>query len=200
MKSSVFILILMMMALVMGMIVTFASCAGKKKNAEVEEIKVTDVYQELRNQVFTISPQDIGIELKAETEPWGVLMEFGLPGVVVTLVALGNGEASMYFSSGGGVLGGGGYETVRKAAKAFVVFSETCLEKMKPVSTYPLPKNGNVKFLVLTGKGVFSSGEFLETDLRENKNEFSPLYHKGHQLITELRLISERMERESSTK
>ena len=200
MKSSVFILIVMMMAPVIGMILTFAACAGKKENTQVKEIKVTDVYQEFRNLVFTISPQDIGIEMKAETEPWGILMEFGLPGVAVTLVAFGNGEASMYFSSGGGVIGGGENETVRKAAKAFVAFSETYLEKMKPVSTYPLPKDGNVKFLVLAGKGAFSSGEFLETDLRENKSKFSPLFHKGHQLITELRLISERMEREGSTK
>ncbi|NIM17589.1 MAG: hypothetical protein GTO45_36710 [Candidatus Aminicenantes bacterium] len=200
MRINAFILILMMMALVMGMIFTFAACAGKKENAKVEEIKVTDVYRKLRNQVFTISPQDIGIELKSKTQPWGILMEFGLPGAVVTLVTFGSGEASMYFSSGGGVLGGGEHETVRKAAKAFVAFSETYLEKMKPGSTYPLPKDGNVKFLVLTGKGVFSSQEFLETDLRENKSKFSPLFHKGHQLITELRLISERMEREGSTK
>ena len=47
-------------------------------------------------------------------------METGYDAVTVTLFALSDGTTSLYFSNGGGVIGGQGYEAVRRANEAFL--------------------------------------------------------------------------------
>jgi hypothetical protein len=54
---------------------------------------------------------------------------------------------------------------------------------MEVTTAYPLPEPGNVRFYVLTPSGIFTH-EANEIDLR--KNEFTPLYAAGHQLLNAL--------------
>ena len=51
---------------------------------------------------------------------WGLLMEMGFPNGTATLFALADGTTSLYYSSGGGVLGGQGHEAVRRANAALL--------------------------------------------------------------------------------
>jgi hypothetical protein len=55
---------------------------------------------------------DIGVSsASSEGVPLGVLMETGYDSATVTLFALSDGTTSLYFSNGGGVIGGQGQET-----------------------------------------------------------------------------------------
>ena len=149
----------------------------------------TNPYDELRSQVFETSPETIGIEAKAG-QPYAVLMEIGFSEGVATLVSYIDGNASLYLSSGGGVIGGFAHENVRKTAINFVSNSKEYISKMEIANSYPLPQPGYVRFYVLTKEGVYSI-EDKEQGIQEG-NDFTPLYTCGQNVITELRKISEK--------
>jgi hypothetical protein len=150
------------------------------------------VYPGLRRQVFESTPETLGLTIASESKaPWAILMEMGYPTAVVTLASFATGDASLYFSSGGGILGGGYHQPVHDAAKRFVATAEDYVDKMALVTLYPVPELGRVRFYVLTRQGVFTS-EAREQDLGAKKNELASLFYAGQDVITELRLVSEK--------
>src|SRR5258708_14763878 len=74
-----------------------------------------EVIRDLREQAFTVAV--------AEGQPRSVvvlLMETAYPKAVATLACFADGTTSLYFSTGGGMLGAGQHESVRAAASAFL--------------------------------------------------------------------------------
>ncbi len=137
------------------------------------------------------TPASIGITPEpGNTEPWGILMEMGRPGGVATLVAFATGDASLYFSTGGGVIGGVTHENVVRAARHFVSTAQGYTDRMEIVTTTPLPDPGKVRFYLLTPQGILAA-KADEKDLGKRRHELSPLFYAGQEVITELRLISE---------
>ncbi|MGC3961509.1 MAG: hypothetical protein QM813_27370 [Verrucomicrobiota bacterium] len=80
---------------------------------------INETYVDLRNHVFQLSSDWIQGEGRFERVPIAVLMEFSLPQAIVTLLAVDDGTASLYFSNGGGLIGAGTSEAVRKGCLGF---------------------------------------------------------------------------------
>jgi hypothetical protein len=161
--------------------VTFAS-VGTHAMTEGEQ-----TYKGLRELALKISPEDFGLKLGDGITAYGVLMEFTLPKATVTLTSYSSGDASLYISSGGGILGGIGHEAVRNAARQFVSSAQTFLSKMKEIASFPLPPTGMTHFYVLTNHGLYGSAELISDDLRNPKSEFFALFAAGQDVITEIR-------------
>ena len=142
----------------------------------------------LRNQALTVSAKDLGVS-QSTHEPFAVVMDIGYTQAVVTVVSFASGDASIYFSTGGGVLGGVGHESVRKAAIAFVHESSHLTGKMQPAANCPYPAPGAVRFYVRTNAGTLAA-EAPEKELASGKSALSPLYIAGQDVITQLRLIT----------
>jgi hypothetical protein len=143
---------------------------------------------ELRDRLVKGSPSDFGVT--PDGSVWGVLMETGYPGAAVTLAALADGNASLYVSTGGGVIGGGEHEAVRAAAKRFVHQAGGFTAAMSAASSFPFPAEGRTRFYLLTTEGVVQV-EAAEGDLGGGKHALSPLFYAGHEVITALREASE---------
>lgn len=153
-----------------------------------------DAYMRLRYQALTTIAARLGLpgELKPN-DPYGVLMEMGIPNSVVTLAAFADGDARLYYKTGGGMVGGISHESVRRAAQEFVNLSRKALGRMAKVTEYPLPDPDRVRFYVLTPRGVFST----ETDrqrLGETMNDLSMLFRSGQEVVTEMRQVQETKE------
>ena len=147
--------------------------------------------QELRSKIFATDPKELGLApSKKRPHIWGVLMEIGYPEATATLVALGEGTVSFYFSNGGGIIGAGEHMSVRNEAAKFIDSSEECLDQLSPASTFPLPSEGRVRFYVLTFSGPLTV-DAAERELGEGKHPLSRLFYAGHKVITEIRQISE---------
>jgi hypothetical protein len=153
------------------------------------------LYQDLRSQAFAGSRTSFGLPATATataTEPWGVLMDSSFKdGGSYTVVAIVDGSASIYLSTGGGFIGGVAHETVRKAAKAMVGIAETFQPQMALTTSYPLPKGGETTFYLLTDAGVFTATA-SEQALANKQHAFSPLFYAAQAVITQYRLINER--------
>jgi hypothetical protein len=118
-------------------------------------------------------------------------MEMGYPEATVTLVAVADGATSLYFSSGGGIIGGGEHDAVRQAALAFLETIDRNLDGLEPSEESPLPERGRVRFNVL-GYDSRWTAEAAEDDLGEGRHPLSTVFHAGQTVITQLRLIEQR--------
>lgn len=146
-------------------------------------------FRKLREQVLQVSASQLGLQIAPE-EPYGVLMETGYPKAAVTLLSLGEGTTSLYFSNGGGIIGGIGHASVRAASQKFISIAGQYSKDMKPTKEYPLPEIGQVRFYVLTPSGV-RTYQAQEDDLGYKRDQFWPLFYSGQEVLTELRLTTE---------
>jgi hypothetical protein len=161
----------------------------KKKSKTTAE--PAEIYANLRNQVFKINPKDVGIlQTKKTPNVWGVLMETGYPEAVVTLVSLADGTTSLYFSNGGGMIGGGEHATVSRSTKSFIAAAEKYHRQMPLTGSFPFPAVGRVRFYVLTFSGVLTS-DVGENKLGRGKHELSPLFYSGQEVIAQFRVVQE---------
>ena len=113
-------------------------------------------YEDLRNMALSVTQEQIGVNISAdETKIYGVIMDWDLGEGIATVVAFKSGDASVYLSSGGGVIGGTGHENVKTAAIRLVKEAHKYLANTKPTDKTPLPGKDMVNFYFLTNKGKF---------------------------------------------
>jgi hypothetical protein len=145
-----------------------------------------DVYDGLRAGIlqgtrssFNLSPTS------APVVPWGVVMDWGVTEGSATVVALSDGHASIYLSSGGGYLGGSqSHDSIRKAAQTAVTTAAEFQSLMKSTNAYPLPHRGEVIFYLLTDAGVFTASG-LQQEMSSHRHKLSKLGDAMQLIITE---------------
>lgn len=168
-------------------ILAFLGLGGSAHSAQSPK-EPEAVTQDLRMMALTLTPDAIGISQKTYPhEVWGVLMETGMEGgAVYTVVALADGTTSLYFSTGGGVIGAGEHASVRQASSEFIVLANSAIAAANPTASYPLPKVGQTTFYFLTLRGV-KTYSAKEVDLGEMRDGLSNLFHAGHGVIAAVR-------------
>jgi hypothetical protein len=123
----------------------------------------------------------------------GVLMETGYANGSASLVALENGAASLYLSTGGGVIGGESIPEVRAAAIRMCELAARLVPEA-PASPgdakHPLPAPSEVRFLILTPDGVRTLVT-SRAGAERGRGAQRDLFHAGHAVLTALREASE---------
>lgn len=154
-----------------------------------------DVYAGLREQILGLDPNTVRLgPTPGRPRVWGGLMETGYPHGTATVVALADGTTSLYTSSGFGIIGGGAHPSVVAATRAFLDTIEAHLEQLPPSSDTTLPGPGQVMIRALTHAGPRVT-EAAEDDLGHGRHPLAPVFHAGHDVLTELRLLHERTDR-----
>ena len=140
--------------------------------------------------VLGLTPSEIG--LSAENTPgevWGIVMETGIERGFYTLVVLGDGTTSLYFSNGGGIIGAGEREPVREASRELLATSNRFVGNAALASDTTPPNKGATKFFLLTFDGL-RSYVAPEVELGEQRDPLAPLFHSAHAVIAQLRLAT----------
>jgi hypothetical protein len=147
-----------------------------------------DVMREMRERVFSMPPGEIGLEPgPGHRSVWCVLMEMIRPNkAVVSLVTIADGTTSLYFSSGGGIIGAGQHATVREESDRFIALIDEHVEAFAPTEDHPMPEIGRVRFYVRTFDGL-RTAEADERELGEQRHSLSPLFLAGHSVIAAVR-------------
>jgi hypothetical protein len=157
-----------------------------------KKLTPAEVAAGLREQAFAVEPAQVSAKQSpGHPRTWGLVMETGYPKAVASLVTFCDGTTSMYFSSGGGVIGAGQHAEVREASKTLLASADGYLKDFVPTAAHPLPDAGRVRFYARTFDGL-KTAEADEKELGEGRHRLSPLFHAGHQVIAYLRQISER--------
>jgi hypothetical protein len=158
---------------------------------EIEKYEVDERYTDLRQQILTTPPSNLGLTASPSSQVWAVLMEMGTPEAIVTLLTIADGTVSLYFSNGGGIIGVGQHEGPRKACLKLLAAAPDYLQHANPTLNFPLPILGRTQFYFMTFIGAFKA-EAAEADLEKNLSPLSPFYYQAQNVITEARLAEER--------
>ncbi|MBN2146955.1 MAG: hypothetical protein JW726_06185 [Anaerolineales bacterium] len=155
------------------------------------EANPAPIYLQLRNMILSLRPDQAGLRpTPAAPHVWGVLMETRYPQAVSTLVCLADGTTSLYFSTGGGMLGSGQHLPVARAAKKLVAAAEDYYLQAEATSEFALPADGMVQFCLLTYTRAYSI-QAEEKQLAGQQHPFSALFFAAHEVITQVRLLQE---------
>ena len=162
---------------------------GRLRKQPQSKAASKDIYTDLRNLALQNSRVKLGLPpTPTSTQPWGVIMDWGLAEGTATVVALSDGNASIYLSSGGGFIGGISHESIRKAAQKMVAIAAECQPQAHAATTYPLPKPSQISFYLLTDKGIFAANA-SEEELSSHRHPLSKLSDAGQNILTQYRLI-----------
>jgi hypothetical protein len=161
---------------------------SKKMNAEL--------MRELRLKMLA-APSEMDLKPTSEfPRVCGVLMDWPIDQGTVTVVSLSTGDASIYSTGTFGVFGGIGHATVRIAATNFVKLADKYYDQATPTNDYPYPKPGLVRFYLVGFNGVRTIEADLNS-LRNGRDKYSDLYMQGQQVITEMRLVTQKQRGET---
>lgn len=199
--------------LLSGLAFFLTSCAGKASSANRQpaiedtsrpqaqdtsrqaQYNNENPYEGLRNLALNFKPEDLQLSLPAgKITVYGIVMDWGIPEGAVTMTSFMNGDASLYFSSGGGLLGGGQHQKISNAAKQFVSLAQNFLGKATRTENKPLPQNNEIKFYLITNKGIYVGQDTME-NFEGKTSDWLPLYKKAHEVLTELRLVYQEREK-----
>lgn len=146
-------------------------------------------YMGLRRQAILATPEQFQLQLsKNEETAFGVIAEFGMGGGSATIVSFITGDASMYTSRGGGIIGGGiSHENVKSSAIDLVAVGQRFFSKMPKSSSLNTPKDGYIKFYILTNKATYSF-EDKESEITNPNSNWTELFNAANEVITQLRV------------
>lgn len=109
-------------------------------------------YLKLRDTALDLSAADL--DLPESTPVVAAFVEFELGDAVATLVCIATGDASLYYSTGGGRMGGGGIPAVKEAALRLVAAFAERLGHLPVVDHVTLPDADHTGFIALTPDGA----------------------------------------------
>jgi hypothetical protein len=165
---------------------------GRKSKANTIANNSGNPYKELRDKALHITPQELELELPAsKTVVYGVVMDWSMGADIVTLVSFQTGDVSMYFSNGGGMIGGGQHANVNSAAKTFIQKSQSYISKAKLTTETPLPGDGGICFYLLTNKGIYTAQEKLK-NVQKAGSEWNSFFTEANVVISEFRIATEK--------
>jgi len=151
-----------------------------------------EMMRELRLKILSSSPAEMGLKPTPEyPQVATALMDWPLGTNIVSVYGACSGDASIYTTSTFGVIGGIGHEKVRNAAHQFVKIAETHYTDAIPTKDFPYPKPGHIYFYLVCFDGVRMI-DVTEESLRTGKTKCVNLGNAAQQLITELRLTTEK--------
>ncbi len=148
-------------------------------------------YVGLRQHAIEVKPEHIGFN--PETEGWkvyGVVMETNYNGDIVTFISLADGSTSIYFSSGGGIIGLGEDEFTHMLSERLLGVANREYKKITPSDGISYPEVGNTAISLMTASGVLSV-EDKEEEFGEGRHSFSNVFHCCHDIISHARELEE---------
>ena len=110
----------------------------------------------LRQKMLRMTPVEAGAAPTLKfPRVYGVLMDVPISSQhAATVFANAQGDASLYTTGTFIITGGSAYETVRKAALAFVEAADSFYDAATPTTAFPYPAVDKVRFYLLTFQGV----------------------------------------------
>lgn len=139
----------------------------------------------LRMQAFEMTPAEIGITPEPQ-QPFMIMMDIALNDGSAFLLATAAGDASLYLSNGGAVLGGSEIPGARELAQKWVRQAADHRNAYSRGTYSGYPEPGYVRFYVRTPEETYVMRRRID-DLITGTNELSSLFVTGNQLLAQLR-------------
>jgi hypothetical protein len=141
----------------------------------------------LRRLALSLTADSLGSAAPPDPPVIALLMESGMPSAVATLAGVADGTTSLYYSTGGGVIGAGNRDDIATATRRWLQASGQFLEHLSPIEDPQLPADGMVQFIAVTPGGLLRAVA-PAAELGERRHALSALFYAGHGVIAQIRL------------
>ncbi|HSZ33161.1 MAG TPA: hypothetical protein VK772_07610, partial [Puia sp.] len=149
--------------------------------------KKDNPYAGIRNMALQTTPGQMGLNPDADPSTvYGMVMDWPMSKGIITLVCFNTGDASMYTSTGGGMIGGVTQDAIKKTAVEFVHNAQDFLKLAVKIDTVELPDAGTLQFCFLTPSGIFIARESF-SQIENDNSALLPLFVQANEVITALR-------------
>jgi hypothetical protein len=148
-------------------------------------------YLALRKLAVSTTPEALAIKPLGPDQVYGVVMDWDTGDGIVTAVALSTGDASLYFETGGGLIGGGSHANVKTEVAKYLAFAQEALKNTERLQNSTDPVPGAVCFHFLTPSGIRIGQDFAEL-VQDNRSAWTPLFTVANDVITALRMVQPR--------
>ncbi len=146
-------------------------------------------YSRMRLGALTLSREQANLPTPPPDSPvWAVLMETGHPRLTETLVLVCDGTSSVYVSNGQGVIGGHGFENVRKANAEFIRLANRDRHLFQATEAAPIPETGTTIFYARTDAGLLFYGDIQQAFI-DSRHPLAELFQAGQEALTQLHII-----------
>lgn len=164
---------------------------SKKKTNEGNAEKDNNPYVGLRNLALNISPDELGVKLDKDDQVYGAVVDMDINGNVATMACLIDGTASLYFSTGGGILGSGQHESVHKAVVSYLVSIHQVLHIMNLTNNFDAkPQPNHHVFYLLTRTGVYMFDLDINDDNKSKEAQY--LFALSQMVLNEIRKVNDK--------
>ena len=195
MKIKTYIIFRVILILATGILL---ACKPKNESADNQKSNQTEdkseqqenPFNSLRQMALSVTPEQLRLESSDETKVFAIVMDWDLGTGIATIAAYKTGDASMYLSSGGGVIGGGQHENVRQSVFTYVQLGQEFLSKSKKTESTPLPDKDSVRFYLLTNKGTYYAQEEMK-NIENESSDWLRLFEEANKVLAELRKTTE---------
>jgi hypothetical protein len=142
-------------------------------------------------QVYSLL-RDLGrpAEPEAQDQVAGVVAELGIGGEAAIVAGYADGEARLFWTTGGGIIGKMTDPAVIGAAAALVKAGQPFVSELPYETDHPLPGDGMVRFVLLTPGGAHST-EVKGSEVERPTHRLHPLFVAMHGLVAALRVLME---------
>ncbi|MFO0961287.1 MAG: hypothetical protein U0625_00115 [Phycisphaerales bacterium] len=139
----------------------------------------------LRAKALGVTREEIS--LPAPTPPeaaWGAIVELHM-GTEVVMVTFSDGTASLYFGYGGGVIGGGGHDSVRAVGAELLAECERLRPLMVPAQDDGPPPKGRFRIWLRTDAGLLRAEVEMKGQAAADPR-FREAFHLGQKFFASL--------------
>jgi len=142
----------------------------------------------LRNMALTMTPDQLNVTVPATGRGvWGSVTDFGTPQGTATLVTFLDGSTSLYYSTGGGIIGSGdSSDDVLKVSQDLLAELDSCTAQMEARPPQKLPAADFVRFYAHTRDGLLSTAEIPEADLQSSEHPLFSCYAAAQHVLTQV--------------
>lgn len=152
--------------------------------------------KDLRQMVLSSPAEKFGAKPTDDfPRVYAVLTDWSLGEHFATTGCASDGWASLYTTSKFGVIGGEGHDRVRAAAIRCVKFADRYYDLSEPVTEFPYPQHGTIFFYLKTYDGIRVI-KAPKKEVYDQKHKTTPLFSAAQDVLTELRLITEKQDAE----
>ena len=144
-------------------------------------------YEGLRQLVLNCKPSDLGFTLDNDEQVYAAVVDMPMENGTATLACVFDGTVSLYYSTGGGVLGmGQKYEKVRQAGMSFLFSAGQIISCLQKVSVFDLPKKEKA-FVYLLARGGIYKAEYDMSNTQDAEEYIQHLDFLIQNTISEMR-------------
>ena len=199
MKMTAYLIVGIIFILVSGM---FSACqsknqpirkltdASEQERATEQQKQPDNPYDGLRAMALAVTSDQLGLEQFGDkNKVYGIIMDWNLGEGIATVAAYGTGDASLYLSSGGGIIGGGQHQSVKQAVLSYIKLGQNFLNTATRTEETPLPGKNCVRFYFLTNNGTFYAQESM-SNIESKHSDRLKLFEEANKVLTELRAVS----------